>query len=155
MKEIERKFLLTRMPDIALLSTTCIRQGYISNALDSVEVRLRQKGDGFFMTFKRGKGLVRDEAEIGISDADFNLLWPLTQGRQVEKQRSKATLENGLVAEIDEFSGALSGLFLCEVEFSDEDKAKAFVPPQWFGAEVTEDSRYKNKSLAEKGVPIG
>ena len=58
------------------------------------------------MTFKRGRGLVRDEAEIRLDEADFNHLWPLTQGRQVEKQRSKAILENGLTAEIDEFSGA-------------------------------------------------
>lgn len=153
MKEIERKFLLTKMPEIVLESTTCIRQGYISKSRDSVEIRLRQKGDTFFITFKRGQGLVRDEAEIRIDEADFNHLWPLTQGRQVEKQRSKASLENGLVAEIDEFSGALAGLFLCEVEFSDEAQAGAFVPPQWFGADVTEDGRYKNKSLAENGIP--
>jgi len=153
MKEIERKFLLTKMPEIALQSTTCIRQGYISKSRDSVEIRLRQKGDAFFMTFKRGQGLVRDEAEIRIDEADFNYLWPWTQGRQVEKQRSHATLENGLTAEIDEFSGALAGLFLCEVEFCDPAQARAFVPPQWFGADVTEDSRYKNKSLAENGIP--
>ncbi|WP_321492533.1 CYTH domain-containing protein [uncultured Desulfobacter sp.] len=153
MKEIERKFLLAKMPEVSLHSTTCIRQGYISQALDSVEIRLRQKGDAFFMTFKRGQGLVRDEAEIRIDEADFNHLWPLTHGRQVEKQRSKAILENGLTAEIDEFSGALAGLFLCEVEFGDEAQAQAFVPPRWFGAEVTEDSRYKNKSLAENGIP--
>lgn len=153
MKEIERKFLLTKMPQIALQSTTSIRQGYISKSYDSIEVRLRQKGDAFFMTFKRGGGLVRDEAEIRIDEADFNQLWPLTQGRQVEKQRSKAILENGLTAEIDQFSGDLAGLLLCEVEFGDEAQAGAFVPPRWFGADVTLDSRYKNKSLAEKGVP--
>lgn len=153
MKEIERKFLLTKMPEIALQSTTCIRQGYISKSQDSVEIRLRRKGDAFFMTFKRGQGLVRDEAEIRIDEADFNHLWPLTQGRQVEKKRSKATLENGLTAEIDEFSGALAGLLLCEVEFDDQAQARAFVPPQWFGADVTEDGRYKNKSLAENGIP--
>ena len=153
MKEIERKFLLTKMPEIALQFTTCIRQGYISKSRDSVEIRLRQKGDAFFMTFKRGQGLVRDEAEIRIDEADFNYLWPLTQGRQVEKQRSTTALGNGLTAEIDEFSGTLAGLLLCEVEFSDPVQAMAFVPPQWFGADVTEDGRYKNKSLAENGIP--
>ncbi|MDD4273268.1 CYTH domain-containing protein [Desulfobacter postgatei] len=153
MKEIERKFLLTKMPEIVLQSTICIRQGYISKSRDSVEIRLRQKGDAFFMTFKRGQGLVRDEAEIRINEADFDYLWPLTQGRQVEKHRSQATLEDGLTVEIDEFSGTLAGLFLCEVEFGDETQARTFVPPQWFGADVTEDSRYKNKSLAENGIP--
>lgn len=141
------------MPDIALQSTTCIRQGYITKSRDSVEIRLRQKDDTFFMTFKRGQGLVRDEAEIEINEADFNHLWPFTQDRRVEKQRAKAILENGLIAEIDEFSGALAGLLLCEVEFGDTAQARAFVPPQWFGADVTEDGRYKNKSLAENGIP--
>lgn len=32
-------------------------------------------------------------------------------------------------------------------------QAMAFVSPQWFGADVTEDGRYKNKSLAENGIP--
>jgi len=153
MKEIERKFLLAKMPEISLQSTTYIRQGYISKSRDSVEIRLRQKGDAFFMTFKRGQGLVRDEAEIRINESDFCLLWPLTQDRQVEKQRSKAPLENRLTVEIDEFSGALAGLLLCEVEFGDPAQARAFIPPQWFGADVTEDGRYKNKSLAENGIP--
>ena len=43
MKEIERKFLLPKMPEIALQSTTCIRQGYISKSRDSVEIRLRRE----------------------------------------------------------------------------------------------------------------
>ncbi len=153
MNEIERKFLLARMPDIPLASATCIRQGYISVSDDSVEVRLRQKGEACFMTFKRGKGLVREEAEIRIDEKDFEALWPLTTGRQVEKTRSTAALDGGLTVEIDQFSGALDGLLLCEVEFSDETAARQFAPPPWFGSDVTEDGRYKNKSLAEKGIP--
>ena len=130
MKEIERKFLLTKIPEVVLESTISIRQGYISKSRDSVEIRLRQKGDAFFMTFKRGQGLVRDEVEIRIDESDFHHLWPLTQDRQVEKQRSNAILE-----------------------FGDEDQARDFVPPQWYGPDVTEDSRYKNKRLAENGIP--
>ena len=57
--------------------------------------------------------------------------------------------------EIDIFLGALYGLKICEVEFSTEEEAKSFVPPVWFGAEVTNDSRFKNKNLALKGqIPI-
>ncbi len=153
MKEIERKFLLSQMPDIPLQSTVSVRQGYITESEDSVEVRLRQKGDRFFMTVKKGQGLVREEGEISITPEDFNRLWPMTRGRQVEKTRSKSDLGNGLVAEIDVFSGDLEGLMLCEVEFKDPDQAEQFTPPWWFGTDVTQDSRYKNKSLAQKGIP--
>ena len=51
------------------------------------------------------------------------------------------------------FQVPLAGLLLCEVEFDDQAQAGAFVPPQWFGVDVTEDERYKNKSLAENGIP--
>ncbi len=154
MKEIERKFLLSQMPDIPLQSTVPVRQGYITESEDSVEVRLRQKGDRFFMTVKKGQGLVREEGEIGIAPEDFNRLWPMTRGRRVEKTRSRSDLGNGLIAEIDVFSGDLEGLMLCEVEFKDKDQAEQFSPPKWFGTDVTRDSRYKNKSLAQNGIPL-
>jgi CYTH domain-containing protein len=34
------------------------------------------------------------------------------------------------------------------VEFADADTAASFQPPAWFGAEVTDDVRYRNRSLA-------
>jgi adenylate cyclase len=40
------------------------------------------------------------------------------------------------------------------VEFASTQAAKSFVPPAWFGEEVTEDSRYNNVSLALYGVPV-
>ena len=37
---------------------------------------------------------------------------------------------------------------MVEVEFPDEESAKAFNPPEWFGEEVTFDDRFKNNYLA-------
>jgi CYTH domain-containing protein len=34
-----------------------------------------------------------------------------------------------------------------------ESIAGEFEPPDWLGEEVTEDSRYKNQTLAQKGAP--
>jgi CYTH domain-containing protein len=42
---------------------------------------------------------------------------------------------------------------VAEVEFDGEDAADAFEPPDWFGAEVTDDARYKNQRLACDGAP--
>jgi CYTH domain-containing protein len=55
--------------------------------------------------------------------------------------------------ELDVFRGGLSGLCVAEVEFPSEEEAAAFSPPDWFGREVTDDERFKNKSLARHGRP--
>ena len=42
-----------------------------------------------------------------------------------------------------------------EVEFGSTAKSAEFKAPDWLGEEVTEDIRYKNQSLAQKGAPKG
>lgn len=147
MKEIERKFLV-RGPVPEGLAFEPIRQGYITAALDSAEVRLRQKGGACFLTVKSEGGLVRDEYEIAIGTAEFETLWPLTEGRRLEKTRHRGELAGGLEFELDIFEGHLAPLMLVEVEFPSEKAARAFIPPDWFGKEVTEDKSYRNKALA-------
>jgi CYTH domain-containing protein len=46
-------------------------------------------------------------------------------------------------------TGHLAGFNYVEVEFSDVEAAKAFVPPVWFGREVTEDARFSYGTLAQ------
>ena len=50
--------------------------------------------------------------------------------------------------ELDIFSGEYEGLKLAEVEFPSEEAALAFVPPEWFGREVTFTGEYQNSRLA-------
>ena len=146
MKEIERKFLVKGpVPDG--LQPEPIRQGYLTSASDSVEVRVRQTGSACFLTVKSGAGMIRDEREIMITAADFETLWPATEARRIEKRRHRGTLPGGRVFELDIFAGRLAPLVLVEVEFPSEAAARAFVPPDWFGADVTGDARYKNKAL--------
>ncbi len=56
--------------------------------------------------------------------------------------------------ELDVFSGAHDGLVLAEVEFESSATLHAYEAPEWFGAEVTEDSRYNNAALALDGLPL-
>lgn len=51
-----------------------------------------------------------------------------------------------LTWEIDEFAGANAGLVVAEIELRHNDQR--FDSPAWLGAEVTEDRRYYNHSLA-------
>lgn len=147
MTEIERKFLVATFPD-GELHAVPLRQGYLTTSTDSVELRLRQRDTEYFMTLKSEGGLSRQEYEIPVDVAQFEALWPATEGRRVEKTRYSGTLPGGEFFELDVFAGHLSPLMLVEVEFLSENAARAFIPPPWFGKEVTEDKRYKNKALA-------
>nr|MBA3748918.1 adenylate cyclase [Solirubrobacterales bacterium] len=87
-------------------------------------------------------------------------LWELTEGRRVQKTRRRVRLAGAtpgadLQVEVDEYADALDGLVVAEVEFPDEEAARRFEPPPWFGRELTDDWRYANRSLASDGMPEG
>jgi adenylate cyclase len=151
--EIERKFLSDRLPDdLDKYPAREIDQGYLA-ITDDVEVRLRRYGEQTFLTIKSGGDLARVEEEIEIDARRFEVLWPLTDGRRLEKRRSVIPSGDGLTIELDVYHGSLSGLRVAEVEFDSAAAAEAFAPPAWFGREVTDDPRYKNKRLATEGLP--
>ncbi|WP_071673425.1 CYTH domain-containing protein [Nioella nitratireducens] len=146
--EIERKFRVVSCPALDGLRAEAVRQGYLTGPDDSVEVRLRQKGDGYFLTVKSGGTIERSEHETAITADQFQTLWPATSGSRIEKTRYVGALADGRVFELDIFDGVLAPLMLVEVEFPSLDAADAFAPPDWFGADVTADKRFKNKALA-------
>ena len=153
--EIERKYLVTGIPTDEMPQTgTFIEQGYMAVSADGTEIRLRRKGDRFFQTVKKGRGLVRTEVEIELTEEQFTVLWPMTDGERVSKHRYEVPVA-GHVCELDVFGGSLAGLVLVEVEFPSIEESRRFAPPDWFAEEVTEDERYKNKHLARHGKPPG
>lgn len=147
MYEIERKFLLDRVPpETADVEPTDIAQGYLAIDADA-EVRIRVRGDDRVLTVKRGRGEVRREISVPLTDEQFEALWPLTAGRQVEKRRWVIP-QGELQLEVDVFGGHLEGLIVAEVEFPSEAASRGFVPPDWFGREVTDDAHFRNAALA-------
>ena len=153
-KEIEKKYLVTRIPPgIGSSGGTFIEQGYLAVSADGTEIRLRKKANRYFQTVKKGSGLVRTEVEIELAEAQFTALWPLTAGKRLSKYRHEVPI--GLhVCELDVFCGPLKGLVLAEVEFSSIEDSRQFAPPDWFGADVTGDGRFKNRHLALHGMPL-
>ena len=152
--EIERQFLVDRLPQLPE-GYELLRQGYVALL---PEIRIRQIGDShFLLTVKRGAGLVREEWETEITSQEFDSLAErLCPGTcMIEKRRYKIPLADGLVAELHVHAGHLSGFHYVEVEFSDVEGAKKFVPPTWFGREVTDDVRFSYGTLAQaKGMDI-
>jgi CYTH domain-containing protein len=147
-REIERKFLVRKLPDnLASHAPKEISQGYLVSMDDGLQVRLRKKGDKYWLTFKRGVGNVREEREVELTAEQFGALWPATEGKRLVKTRYEIPLGERVV-EIDVYHGKHEGLVVAEVEFDAEEAAKDFQPPDWLGDDVTGDPRYSNQLLA-------
>lgn len=149
--EIEKKFLLRQLPN-GITKGTKIRQGYLSAG--DPEIRVRAKGDKFFLTRKGGEGFVRQEEEYEISKEAFEILWSLTEAARIEKTRYEIVGEDGLLWEIDEFQSVRTkGLFLAEVELPDESVVPEIPSSiaEVIERDVTTDETYKNKNLAING----
>ena len=150
--EIERKFLVAadRMPP--LRQGRLIEQGYLvfQNPPEvPVELRLRRVDEAdCFLTVKSGRAPARVEVELPIAPDQFAELWRLTEGRRLLKRRYRVPVAGELIAELDIYEGVRLGLQVVEVEFSSESQAGEFLPPPWFGREVTGDPRYANAELA-------
>jgi CHAD domain-containing protein/CYTH domain-containing protein len=148
--EIERKYLLRSLPDVVQETAPLkIRQGYLPGSLVLERVREVQSSDGptWYRTVKTGKGISRIELEDETTREVFEVMWPLTDGRRVLKQRYRIP-DGDLVWEIDQFTDR--ELVLAEVELQSAD-AKV-EPPAWLAphvvGDVTDDPAYTNFSLA-------
>src|ERR1700761_216223 len=132
--EIERKFLVPELPpDVERWPATRIKQGYLAIGDDGTEVRVRRRDGDAVLPIRGGRGRSRTEEEFAIDAERFARLWPLTEGRRVQKARHVTAVGDGLHIELDVYSGALAGLVVAEVEFDSEAGADAFEPPAWFG----------------------
>lgn len=148
--EIERKYLLHDLPtDLDRRSGKEIQQGYLCLE-EGRHVRVRSKGAAFFLTVKVGEGIVRTEYEVEISRAQFDALWPATEGRRLVKTRYIYPL-NQYEMEIDVYGGSLSPLVVAEVEFPSLDASKEFIPPGFVSEEVSENPLFSNIRLALEG----
>lgn len=150
MREIERKYLLRAMPDVARAAPRAeIEQGYLPGERLVERVRRVRDADGerWYRTVKLGAGVERVEVEEPTPRALGRALWRLTAGRRVRKRRHLVP-EGALTWEIDDFRDRR--LVLAEVELPAADTP---VPiPDWLAAvlvrEVTDEGAYTNARLA-------
>jgi len=161
--EIERKYLvnLADLPsdiDLSTMKSSHLQQGYIAVGTDGSETRVRSfDGNRFELTTKSPGMIARDEQTIKLTEEMFTGLWEQTAGSRVEKTRYYIPLDQ-LTIELDVYEGHLSGLVTAEVEFEGRRteamvRANTFEPPEWFGEDVSLNSRYKNHSLAQQ-LPV-
>lgn len=158
--EIERKYLVRSLPsDLECYPHLEIEQGYLCT---SPTLRVRRMGDAFILTVKEKQhsadtsAIVNREEEFALTKDKYMMLRAKCEGNLVCKTRYRIDLRrseaDGLyttqVAELDLFHGVHEGLRLVEVEFPSSEAANAFVPPVWFGEDVSSDPRYRNSYLS-------
>ncbi|MDO5424950.1 MAG: CYTH domain-containing protein [Eubacteriales bacterium] len=146
--EIERKFLIKELPaHLETYASHQIEQAYLCT---EPVVRVRRQDQEYILTYK-GKGmLAREEYNLPLTEEAYLHLKEKADGNVISKVRYLIPLENGLTVELDLFQGCFQGMILAEVEFPDLDTANAFVPPAWFGEDVTLSPEYHNSYLSRK-----
>lgn len=168
-KEIERKFLIDidKIPfDLSKMDYRDITQGYVTAmGGDEFTYRLRHVlyrshldgdllGEEFSQTIKGKGSKIRDEYEIKLWKNQFSKLWRLCDEVVVHKFRYELPTKEGQNRRyLDVYKNSLRGLYTIEVEFESEEACDNYIPPEWFGEEVTENVNYCNFVLASKGLP--
>ncbi|MGY0798102.1 CYTH domain-containing protein [Lysobacter sp. A286] len=157
--EIERKFLVVGDGwRGAADKVVPMAQGYLNDlaAMDEAgegramkaSVRVRIAGDAAWLNLKsRQSGHTRQEFEYPIPVPDGRALLALSVGGLIDKRRHYVRFE-GHLWEVDEFLGDNAGLVVAEIELGHADEA--FAHPPWLGAEVTDEVRYYNLTLANR-----
>lgn len=154
--EIERKYEINNLPDdLAQYKYKRIEQGYLCH---NPTIRIRKSNDDYILTYKSkfgidkkgiGSAIINNEVELPLTEEAYIELRAKTDGSLIHKTRHIIPLEDGLTAELDVFEEKLEGLVIVEVEFPDEKIADEFIPPTWFGKELSSDKRYSNYHLSK------
>ena len=132
--EIERKFLVKKMPaDLERYPCRRIEQGYLCTG---PVVRVRADDNSWYLTYKGGGMMAREEYNLPLTEEAYKHLLAKADGNVISKKRYMIPLPPYTV-ELDVFDGVWEGLVIAEVEFPDLESAKAFVPPEWLGRDVT------------------
>ena len=96
--------------------------------------------------------MVREEYNLPLTKEGYEHMRGKVDGILIKKTRYLIPLTDRLTIELDVFSNELEGLLLAEVEFETEEEANSFIPPAWFGEDVTFSDKYHNSTLSKSGL---
>lgn len=159
--EIERKFTIKNLPDnLDSYDFHIIEQAYLNTA---PVIRVRKQDDEYFLTYK-GKGLMaREEYNLPLDETSYHHLLEKADGNVISKKRYLIPITNPqfttdfvplstpeLVIELDVFAPPFAPLIMAEVEFSSVEMANAFIAPDWFDEDVTNNPAYHNSNMSKQ-----
>lgn len=151
--ERERRWLVDpkRRPDLSNVPYLLIEDRYISGT----RMRMRRMTDSetgeqslkLTKKYECADPLARPIVTIYLTDEEYTLL-AMMPAAGLAKRRYKV---DGF--SIDRFEGALSGLELAEIEWTDDEGLRDLQPPIWAVAEVSDEPRFQGGALAADGKP--
>ncbi len=150
--EIERKWIIdkNKIPfSLKNFNFKKINQCYISK---NPTIRIRHIDNNYILTFKKdinNNKIKRYEYEINLTKKEYYNLTKLSISNVISKKRYIIPYKNNHIL-LDVFLGNLNGIIFAEVEFNSIKVAKKFIPPKWFGKDVTNSNKYTNLKLAFK-----
>ena len=145
--EIERKFTVKKMPaGLESFPFHIIQQAYLNT--DPV-VRIRREDETYYLTYK-GRGLMaREEYNLPLNRPSYEHLLAKADGQIISKKRYLIPFGTYTI-ELDVFEAPFAPLVIAEVEFPSLEEADAFLAPDWFDADVTQDPAYHNSNLSRR-----
>lgn len=147
--EIERKYLVKELPgDLSGYACKVIEQGYLCT---EPVVRIRRSNEKYILTYKGEGLLMREEYNLPLTQEAYEHLRDKADGILISKKRYLIPYQNYTI-ELDLFEGELAPLQLAEVEFDTKEEAENFIPPDWFGEDVTFSGKYQNSYLSRHGI---
>jgi CYTH domain-containing protein len=144
--EIERKWLVKDMPDLSKISGTLFER-YFVFINDGTEIRVQKNGEiyEFERTVKTSQ-LSNEKEVLEITAAEFNYFKSLTNRAVI---RDCYILDTKPAIEVKIYHEVYEGLVRAEVEFATEAAAKAYISPDWFGVEITDNELGMDRKLIQ------
>lgn len=155
-KEIEKEqtYLLETLPaDLTEYNLEYTKDTYYPPQNNNPQIRLRQRGDHFFLTKKypkvEGDLSTMIEETIHLSKLEFEFLDKSLEGKSIEKNRySRKT--GDLIIEIDEYLGQLNPLKVLDIEWESEKPTDAILGLFKIQKEITQVKELAAGKLAGK-----
>lgn len=152
--EIEKKYLTNDLPDnLDSYKYHIIEQAYLT---DKPVIRVRREDDDYYMTYKgsgaKDTALAHEEYNLPLTKESYETLKSKADGNIITKKRILIPYQSYTI-ELDIFDAPFAPLIIAEVEFPSIDEANDFIPPNWFGREVTGEKEYSNSFLSRMPNP--
>jgi CYTH domain-containing protein len=142
--EIERKWLLSSLPDVAAGITPIEYERYFLPSEPAEEIRIQKVGEKYTYQKKiEVPGVGRERVEDReISEEEF---LNLKKGATGSILRTRYDLAPNVSIQV--YHGKHEGLIRYEVEFQSVDESEAFQPEPWVGREITDSPLGRDSRL--------
>ncbi len=138
---VTRKFLVKEIPALESLEYQTYKEGYFSFCPFTY---IEQCDQDYALVMETSLYQNR----VPLTEQEFYQYVPHIQNHIIEKKRVLVSCHTDETIYMDIYQSQLMGLVTIEVEFINKEKAELFVIPNWFGKEITYDTRYQKQSLS-------